>query len=175
MNKSLSDDTDPILQLQGISWLIRKAISYMTVALNIKEYKDDDGVYNIDIEQPGAAGIKGTIENRTIDGKKRDHEDHVFGPVVGTTNWIKLADLDDADADEVYLKKDWDDESAAGELVDSYVESTKNGWTARQIWGFQNVQVDGQPQRRYVRNVVVKKGDKTIRAKLIYDFHPPKA
>jgi len=175
MNKTLSDDTDPILQLQGIGWIIRKAIGLMTVALNIKEYKDDEGVYHIDVEQPGAAGIKGTTELRTIDGAKRDHEDHVFGHVIGSTKWIKVADLNDSDADEAFLKKDWDAETAAGELVNSYVESTKNGWTARQVWGFQNVQVEGQAQRRYVRNVVVKKADKTIRAKLIYDFHPPRA
>jgi len=146
----------------------------MTVGLNIKEYKDDEGVTHIDVEQPGAAGIKGTTELRTVDGSKRDHEDHVFGHVVGVTKWVKLADFSDTDADQAFLKKDWDAETAAGELVDSYVESTKNGWTAHQVWGFQDVPVEGSTQRRYVRNVVVKKGDKTIRAKLIYDFHTPK-
>lgn len=139
-----------------MGWIVRKAIGMMTIGLNIKEYKED-GVTHIDVEQPGAAGIKGTTELRTLDGSKRDHEDHIFGHVVGTTKWIKLDGLNDADADEAFLKKDWDTETAAGDLVDSFVENSKNGWTARQIWGFQTVQVEGQPQRRYVRNVVVKK------------------
>jgi len=166
MNKSQSDPTDPILQLQGIGWLIRKAIGLMTVTLIVKQYKDDGGVVHIDIEQPGAAGIKGTTEERQIDGTWREHEDHVFGAVKGTTNWIKISNLKDDDADEAFLKKGWTDETVSDETVDSYVESINNGWTARQIWGFE--EIDGE--RKYVRHVVVKKKDKVERARLIYDF-----
>ena len=142
----------------------------MTVALRIKEYKDDEGVYHIDIEQPGAAGIKGTTELRAVDGSWREHEDHIFGAVKGTTKWISLSSLKDEDEDEAHLKKGWDAGTQAGDVVDSYVESLKNGWTARQVWGFQDVENDGKSQRMYVRKVVVKKADKTIRAKLVYDF-----
>jgi len=170
MNKTLSDPTDPILQLQGIGWIIRKAIGMMTVALVIKEYKDDDGVTHIDIEQPGAAGIKGTTELRQLDGSWREHEDHIFGAVKGTTKWIKISDLKDDDADEAYLKKGWSAETEGDEAIDSYVESIKNGWTARQIWGFEEIEVEGKKERRYVRHVVVKKGSDTIRARLIYDY-----
>jgi hypothetical protein len=140
----------------------------MSVQLNIKSYQDESGAWHIDVEQPGAAGIKGTTELRTIDGKKADHEDHIFGHVVGVTNWIKVGDFKDDDEDEAFLKQDWLDE----ELVDNQVESTKNGWTARQVWGFQNVIEGGVEKRFYVRNVVVKKKDKIERAKLIYDFSP---
>ena len=49
-NKTLSDPrTDTILQLQGVGWLKRKAISLGTVTLDIKHYKDDDGVEHIDL------------------------------------------------------------------------------------------------------------------------------
>ena len=57
-------------------------------------------------------------------------------------------------------------EGEEGVLIDSYVESQGNGWTARQVWGFADV----RGERRYVRRVVVKKGGKTIRARLVYDF-----
>jgi len=52
------------------------------------------------------------------------------------------------------------------EAIDSYVESVNNGWTARQIWGFADI--DGT--RRYVRRVVVKKGPKVQRQRIVYDF-----
>jgi hypothetical protein len=142
----------------------------MTVTLNVKQYKDDGGVVHIDIEQPGAAGIKGTTELRQLDGSWQEHEDHVFGAVKGRSKWTKVADYKDDDADEAYLKKDWNQETLDGDVVDSYVESIKNGWTAHQVWGFQDVEVEGAKQRMYVRNVVVKKGDKTIHAKLVYEF-----
>jgi hypothetical protein len=155
---------------QGIGWLIRKAIGYMTVTLVTKEYKDDAGVFHIDIEQPGAAGIKGTTELRQLDDSWQEHEDHVFGAVKGRSKWIKISDLKDDDADQAYLKKGWSQETIDDEAVDSYVESIKNGWTAHQVWGFEDVEVDGNKQRMYVRHVVVKKADKTIHARLIYEF-----
>jgi hypothetical protein len=138
----------------------------MTVTLIIKQYINEDGDECVDIVQPGAAGIKGTEEKRCLTGEWRDHEDHIFGAVKGTSKWIKLSDLSDSDADEAFLKKEWDEATTQGEVIDSYVESVGNGWTARQIWGFSTV--DGV--RKYTRRVVVKKGDKVQRERLIYDF-----
>jgi len=168
-NKPLSDDPDPVLALQGIGWLVRKAISMMSVQLDIKSYQDSDGLWHIDVEQPGAAGIKGTTELRTIDGKPADHEDHIFGHVVGTTTWGKVGDFKDDGGDESYLKADWLDD----EILVNKVEAT-NGWTATQIWGFQNVNVGGVTERRYARNIIVKKKDKQVKARLIYDYSPAK-
>lgn len=142
----------------------------MTVTLVTKQYKDDEGVTHIDIEQPGAAGIKGTTELRQLDSSWREHEDHIFGAVKGTSKYMKVADFKDDDADEAFLKKGWAPESVEDEVIDSYVESIKNGWTARQIWGFEEIEVAGEKQRKYVRHVVVKKKEKTIHAKLIYDW-----
>jgi len=170
MNKTLSDPTDPILQLQGIGWFIRKAIGMMTVTLNVKEYKDEAGVTHIDIEQPGAAGLKGTSEMRQLDGSWQEHEDHIFGAVKGRSKWVKVADFKDDDTDDAYLKKGWSQESLDDEVVDSYVESIKNGWTAHQVWGFEEIEVEGKKQRMYVRHVVVKKKAETIHARLVYEF-----
>jgi hypothetical protein len=140
----------------------------MTVQLNIKSYQDSDGNWHIDIEQPGAAGIKGTTEQRTIDGQKADHEDHIFGHVVGASYWIKASSLKDSNEDEAFLKEGWLDD----EVIDNLVESPRNGWVARLVWGFQKVDVNGVEQRMFVRRVVVKKKDKVVRAKLVYDYHP---
>lgn len=53
--------------LQGIGWFKRRAISLATITLDIKQYRDDEGVEHIDIEQTATGGIKGTTENRTLD------------------------------------------------------------------------------------------------------------
>ncbi|KAG6841944.1 hypothetical protein C0991_005124 [Blastosporella zonata] len=51
MNKTLSSDsTDEILRLQGVSWFKRKAISFGTLTLKLKHYKED-GIEHIDIDQ----------------------------------------------------------------------------------------------------------------------------
>lgn len=141
----------------------------MSVQLNIKSYQDEAGLWHIDIEQPGAAGIKGTTELRTVDGKPADHEDHIFGHAVGTTLWRSVSSFKDDGGDDSYLKADWLDD----EIIDTTAEAT-NGWVARQIWGFQNVNDGGVERRVYARNIIVTKKDKSVRARLIYDFSPAK-
>jgi hypothetical protein len=60
----------------------------MTVTLIVKQSTEEDGGESILIQQPGAAGIKGTEEKRHIpadnDKEYRDHQDHIFGTVKST-------------------------------------------------------------------------------------------
>ena len=53
--------------------------------------------------------------------------------------------------------------------MQSYVESKDKGWTANQIWGFEEV----DEKRRYVRHVVVRKADDWKQARLVYDWLGP--
>jgi len=138
----------------------------MTVTLNIKQYVDDDGVIHIDIEQPGAAGIKGTVEKRILNGEWNEQENPVFGTVKGRTKWTTLSALSDSDEDDKFLKSKWDQQTQEGDVIESYAESLNNGWVARQVWGFQEV----NGARKYTRNVVVKKGSETKRVTLHYDY-----
>jgi len=177
MNKTESDPTDPILQLQGVGWIIRKAIGLMTVTLIIRQSTDEDGTERITITQPGAAGIKGTEEKREIPPNKddkvwNDHTDHIFGYVKGYSQWRTLSELSDTDEDEKFLKEGWIE---APQYLESYVESQDRDWTARQIWGFAMVESGGETVRKYVRRVVVKKkkGNEFKHARLVYDFKEP--
>lgn len=138
----------------------------MTVTLHINSSKDAEGNTVIDIEQPGFAGYKGTHEKRVLSGAWNEHTDHVFGHVKGKTSWITVAQLSDTDEDEAFLKSKWLPETANGDAVDSYVESIGNGWTARQIWGFQ----EKNGVRKYSRNICVRKGKDVKRVTLHYDY-----
>lgn len=160
-NKSLSDSADPALALQGVGWLTRKAVGLATVTLHVKEYVDDAGLTHVDIQQTATGGIKGTTENRTLDDTFREHSDWLFGNVKGRTGWVaSKAEITDA-----YLSKGW--EQAQTEFVVGYVESLDNGWTATQVWGFQDV----NGERRYARNIVVAKGSERVEMRLVYDFY----
>ena len=67
------------------------------------------------------------------------------------------------------LSCDLTDESWVGlgsEHVQSFVASKNNGWTANQVWGFE--EIDGK--RMYVRHVVVRKGEDWKQARLVYDW-----
>ncbi|KAK0383171.1 hypothetical protein NLU13_9084 [Sarocladium strictum] len=169
LNKSLSDSIDPVLTVQGISWLLRTAIGAASISLDINQYEAPPSPPNtstelfthIDIEQT-AAGLKSTNEKRTVDAEWREHSDWLFGNVKGKSFWVGLDDVEDD-----FLKQGWlkegDDEKF---LFKSYVESLDNGWVASQIWGFQEV----QGERRHVRKILVTKDSKRAAVTFVYDY-----
>lgn len=169
LNKSLSDDVDPVLQLQGIGWWTRKAIGLATVTLHVKQYIDDDKVTHIDIDQTATGGIKGTTELRTLNWEFKEHTDHIFGELKGKTRWTTLDLIDDD-----FLKQEWLDGEAEkggpdGEFVlESYVEATA-GWTGKQVWGFAIV----EGERRYTRRVVITKGSEVLKIRMVYNWNGP--
>ncbi|KAI9770228.1 MAG: hypothetical protein M1840_003385 [Geoglossum simile] len=171
MNKSLSDDIDGILALQGIGWLVRKAISFATVTLRIKQYEekrdDSTSVTHIDIEQTATGGIQGTTEKRTLDWTEREHSDYLFGDLFGKSRWRKLEEIGGDDVE--FLAEGWLDEVKETGLVESYVISEESEWTARQIWGFEEF----DNKRYYTRHLVVKKDKEVKKAKLVYDYMNP--
>ncbi|KAL7628746.1 hypothetical protein AAE478_000261 [Parahypoxylon ruwenzoriense] len=114
LNKALSDSVEPALALQGVGWLVRKAIGSATVTLHVKQYKaapspidsssstpasappaaDAPLATHIDIQQTvGAAGLKGTAEHRCLDYEFRDHSDWLFGHVQGRSRFVAAAEL----------------------------------------------------------------------------------
>ncbi|OKL60177.1 hypothetical protein UA08_04838 [Talaromyces atroroseus] len=103
LNKSLSTDTDAILALQGIGWLMRKAISVATVTLAISETvqpnSDDPAnapVTKIVVNQTATGNIKST-ESRTADWRVRPHTDRIFGSINGQSRLIRASKPDAGD------------------------------------------------------------------------------
>ncbi|KAI0076232.1 hypothetical protein K474DRAFT_1663209 [Panus rudis PR-1116 ss-1] len=168
MNKTLSDDTDEILRLQGVGWMTRKAIKLATLYLTVKHYKEDD-VEHIDIDQVLTGGVGATTELRVLNWQERNHEDHVFGPVIGKSRRIKVDDVENE-----WLREGWTNDTKEHGLINSWVQSdtAKSGrtWIAEQTWGFEVV----NDERRYVRHVyfIGPQGEK-IEARLVYDYQGP--
>lgn len=167
LNKTLSDtnEMDEILRLQGVSWFTRKAISLATITLYVKHYKDDNQVEHIDIDQVLTGGIKGTTELRTLDWTTREHEDHIFGAVVGRARRLPLADVEDD-----WLREGWTPDVAEHGAIESYVKSdtpkNKIAWVGHQIWGFQEF----NGERRYTRHLkFTGPNNEIIQALMVYD------
>lgn len=173
-NKTLSDPFDPVLALQGIGWLTRKALTAATVTLHLKHHTAEDGTTpKIDIDQLITGGLKGNSEERTLDWTYREHTDWLFGTIQGRTRYNKLAAVLDegkgvTEEDAKYLADGWLKEMEEGEVIESYVENEGNKWTAWQVWGF--AEIGGE--RKQVRRIVVRKTDKNEvkRVRLVYDY-----
>lgn len=175
-NKGQSGVLEPVLALQGIGWLTRKAVGLATFTLDIKHFNappappgEPSGgpVSHIEIDQLGTGGIKGTSEKRCLDSLYREHSDWLFGTVKGQSRWIDIAEVDDAFLKAGFLEGDEEKGGPNGEKhILSHVENEERGWTASQIWGFKIV----EGVRKYVRNVVVSKGAERVEIQLVYDW-----
>jgi len=166
MNKTLSDDTDEILRLQGVSWWRRRAIALATVTLYVRHYKDDSNIEHIDIDQT-LTGIPGTSELRILDWTLREHEDYLFGQVVGKSRRVKVDEIENE-----FLRDGWLPDTVESGAINSYVKSdtpkSNTTWIAEQTWGFEKI----DDERHYVRHVdFIGPGDEHIQARLVYDFY----
>ncbi|KAJ8605473.1 hypothetical protein MRB53_041418 [Persea americana] len=162
MNKSISDSADKILELQGVSWLVRTAISFSTVTIHLNQYTDDDGIVHLDMETESTGGMTNS-EERSMRWEFKEANDKIFGHVKSKSRIIKLSELTDIDE---YLKTGWDKEIETGNVFQNYVESISDTWTATQLWGY-GVK-DGI--RRHMRKVVVKKGEESHQITMYYDW-----
>ena len=133
-NHSLSDDTDKILTLQGVSWVTRKIINNATITLHIKQYKDDEGVEHIDIEQTVTGGITASPEKRTLDWTPRKSEHSLFGFIIGKARRIPITDVTDG-----YLNSGWLPDVSRDGAIQAFAEADKeknsHSWKSDMVSG----------------------------------------
>jgi hypothetical protein len=158
LDKSLSDDISPVLELQGVNTLLRKAISTASVHLKISQPSENE----IHIEQTAiAASIPGTTEQYILDCQWRENKDPFFGKVKGRSRWI-----DRSEVTEDGLKEGLD-KLEAGDLIEATGGDVDGKWSATHIWGFLEI----RGQRKHVRKVVVRgKSGEEVRVMMVYDW-----
>ncbi|KAI0697123.1 hypothetical protein BC835DRAFT_1339158 [Cytidiella melzeri] len=168
LNKSLSDDTDGILTLQGVGWMTRKAISLASLYVTL-DHKTVDGVETIINSQELTGGVGSVTETRPLDWQDREVSDQLFGDVVTKSRRAKASDLEPA-----YLKEDWSDHSLQNGVINTvgHSDTPKSGktWIAEQVWDIQNV----NGERRYVKRVFFTgpKGEE-LSARQVFDYLGP--
>ena len=90
-----------------------------------------------------------------------EKENWIWGKVKGRSRYTKLGNVEDG-----YLREGWE-RDGKGEVVEGYVESLTDGWSARQVWGFAVV----EGERRHVRRILArKKGWEDRRIRIVYDW-----
>ncbi|CEN59773.1 hypothetical protein ASPCAL02217 [Aspergillus calidoustus] len=152
MERTISDPTDPVLAMQGLSWFMRTTLAWVSVTLNTKQYQEpgttDKTVQHIDVDNIVTGGVQGSSEQRITDWKKREHSDNIFGKVEGQSRFLRgsvkdgkvrpdlqvLTNIDD-DKIEKFLRGEIlaDGSECEGFLVDKLEE--EDGWGAGEgLW-----------------------------------------
>ncbi|THH34032.1 hypothetical protein EUX98_g182 [Antrodiella citrinella] len=166
MNKTLSDDPDEILRLQGVSWFTRRAISMATIYQSMKHYKDDSDVEHLDIDQVLSGGVAASTELRTLDWKERETAHSLFGAVLGRSRRVKLQDLEDE-----YLKQGWlpsvETDGAIQGIAQSDTAKSGTTWDSDQIFGLEEI----NGEKRHTRHIhFTGPGGESILARMVYDY-----
>ncbi|PYH81831.1 hypothetical protein BO82DRAFT_374491 [Aspergillus uvarum CBS 121591] len=94
MNKELTGDTDPILKLQKVPWLLRRALAAVTIHLKISGFLapsplGEKPLPNFDFIQTATGGLVGTTEKRTLNWEVQAHADYIFGSVQHQSHFIR--------------------------------------------------------------------------------------
>jgi hypothetical protein len=101
------------------------------ITLYVRHHKGDDGVERIDIDQT-LTGIPGTSENRILDWTFREHDDYLFGPVVGKSRRANVEEIENE-----FLREGWLPDTVQDGVINSYVESdtpkSHTSWIAEQV------------------------------------------
>ncbi|RYP03441.1 hypothetical protein DL765_010485 [Monosporascus sp. GIB2] len=176
--------------------MLRTTLGLATITLHVKQYTgppkppstSTEPATHVDIEQTVTGGVKGNTERRCLDWEARAHSDYLFGAVRGQSRWVRgggdelaraAAEVEPAGAAYLaggadqgeWLEGEGEAGGPAGEthiLTFARNVDEGRGWTATQVWGFQNV----GGERRYVRLVVVTKGEEQAKMKMVYDYIP---
>ncbi|KAH8691467.1 hypothetical protein BGW36DRAFT_53363 [Talaromyces proteolyticus] len=190
MDKNLSDDTDPVLKLQGVGWLVRKGIGMSTVNMEFIQSTEVDPetskpFIQLIANQTAVGGSNvGTSETRIMDWMEREHSDFIFGDVTircRFVNGVRDSEgnirpdiaLETPGPNGEYLKEmvyapgEDEDDDLSGLFIQDYIVK-KTGSVAEQVWGFENI----CGQRCLTRRVLASKGSSYKMARVVYKFIP---
>ncbi|KAI1177824.1 hypothetical protein F4777DRAFT_576641 [Nemania sp. FL0916] len=179
MSKTLSDNMDPALELQGMPWILRKAVSFATITGQLSQTRDEKGITVIEVVQTATGGIKGENEIYRLDGSETTLGSGMFGVQKIRSRWLDISGTENANEagrpvniagkpTNPWLLEGWlreGDPDSPGH-INALVVNEKAGWTSEQVWGFADI----EGSRRRVTKFLVSKGSETAKILTVYDW-----
>lgn len=160
-NKALSGDSDAVLTLQGVHYLLRTILGAAQVTVSIKQWENStNGTSYFEMENniAYAYGIPGVTDTYVTDFEPKEYYDTIFGNVRDRARWIRTNELHDA-----FQREAWAEET---EVLELFTDHLDVGATTSQVCGFEVI----EGERRYTRRLVVSKGDDVLRVRLVFDY-----
>lgn len=153
-NKTLSDDLNPLMELQGVPWLARKAASMATVKARLTQHTGPDGIASITTEGMAAGGLKGKAMTYRLDGCEIKHEGQygvtrMRALLVDEPTSEPLLSLAGPEALDPYLTEGWlygdGKQAQSPQHIQIYLDHSTAG-SVEQVWGFSTI--SGQRRRK---------------------------
>ncbi|KAK4235664.1 hypothetical protein C8A03DRAFT_17622 [Achaetomium macrosporum] len=167
LNRQLSDDFDSTFQLQGISWPIRKILSWAGVALHLTQTSAPSSsspgkppVTTITAKQTITPGGFNSEEAYVLDNSVKHASLPIFGAVSVRARYTPLDEIEDAELRE-RLAKD-----GATVAIQEFAESKGGDWKTEGVWGFEVI----GGERRFTRTNITTGRRERVVARLVYDY-----
>lgn len=129
-NKSLSGDLNTLLQLQGVSWLVRRALTGINSSMLMSQ-STSNKTTKITITNIASSVIKGTTENMILDGQFHDHKDYIWGAVRSKTRFVHTRDIRNNGDDEFFGQ--WSQDMQEGDCILTESEAMDGSWTSTMV------------------------------------------
>ncbi|KAK0641437.1 hypothetical protein B0T16DRAFT_358000 [Cercophora newfieldiana] len=164
LNRQLSDNFDSTFQVQGVSWPIRKILSWAGVTLHMTQTSETSPgkppVTKINVRQVITPGGFNSEEAYTLDSSIKHSTLPIFGAVSVHSRYVPLAEIEDVDLREKLAK------DGATLAIQEFAESKGGDWSTVGVWGFEVV----NGERRFTRtNTTTGRSDQVV-ARLVYDY-----
>ncbi|KAL4881105.1 hypothetical protein BJY04DRAFT_218622 [Aspergillus karnatakaensis] len=177
-DKALSDNADGFLTLQGVPWLLRKAIRLASPKLTITQSTNEKGVAVVDLSVVGIGG-RVVTEQRVLDWEPVLSHNPLYGRTMTRSRlYSSMLERSPRHSDEDYaylsarIAKDgsascWaEGEGEDGLHLHCVISNEEGGWTIDQVWGFEEI----NGERYHTRRSVLIKGEAVERGRIVYRF-----
>ncbi len=131
-NKSLCENAQDILEMQGVAPALRETLSLAVPHLAIKHHTSASGVEHIDVEQT-VPGLRASSERRVLDGSQKTVESPIFGALVVQNRRATADELGAGWLKDGLLPETFVDGTVVHSLAQSDPEKGGEAWRVEQV------------------------------------------
>ncbi|KAI0452057.1 hypothetical protein F5B21DRAFT_484964 [Xylaria acuta] len=163
MNFGLCDNSDPMLKLHGVPWLLRKILGWVSMTVAIKTWSDTPtGLTHFLIEYKPPLGLPTSSEERVFNFEGDEFTVPIYGKLRVRMRWATAKELDGIDE---FLAEGFE-----GTNIHMMTEHVDLDTVTHQVFGFEEV----GGTRFHTRHIVVMRGEEVQKLRLVYDYIGPR-
>ncbi|KAJ5307064.1 hypothetical protein N7508_006079 [Penicillium antarcticum] len=170
INSALSDSIEPLLELQGVNFFVRKAISKASAKMSVRQIPAFCGATQLVMEQ-STAGLKAE-EKLVFDWCTTKVTKGPLGEVeqssrIGSTSEIEFTTITKQEH-AAFLKGEvsaWLEDST-GKHIHMVGKSVSDQWTVEEVWGFELI----DEKRYHTKRWVAINGEKETQGRFVFDY-----
>ncbi|KAJ5312180.1 hypothetical protein N7508_003010 [Penicillium antarcticum] len=172
LNRKYSTDPEEVFALQGVPWIVRKALKHARLSLQLWQTTSNESsggetdsttssesVTRLRLKQVVSPGNFDSEGAYPLDGSLQELSLPIFGDLTMRLQYINTSEILEDTIREKLVKS-----SVNKEVIQELAKNSLKGWDAEVIWGFE--EIDGN--QYLTRNISTTKGNDKVIARMVY-------